>query len=150
MSAREGRASGFEFVEHTADLGIRAWGPHLDDAFAHAARGLIEYMVDVDAAKSARAFEVTAEAANPERLLFAFLDEILFIHQTEIVVFTTFDVTIEAPASEGAPWRLRATAHGEAFDAARHGHVHEIKAITYHGIRVIEGPPAEVFVVVDI
>lgn len=144
------RDAGWEFVEHTADLGIRAWGPRLADAFAEAAHGLFAHMVEVPPAEGTRPVQVTATAANPERLLYSFLDELLFLHQTELLVFPNFDVTITPPASPSDEWQLTATAHAEPLDAERHGHVHEIKAITYHEIRVTPGPPAGVFVVVDI
>jgi SHS2 domain-containing protein len=45
--------------------------------------------------------------------------------------------------------RLVADVQGEAYDAKRHGHVHEIKAITFHDLAVRRAPP-EVRVIVDI
>ena len=40
--ARGARAGGFELLEHTADVGIRAWAPSLEEAFEHATDGLAE------------------------------------------------------------------------------------------------------------
>lgn len=138
---------GHEFVEHTADLGIRAWAPTLAGAFEEAARGLFEYMVDLSRAEARDDAAVDVRAESPERLLFTFLDELLFRHQTELLVFTEFAVDV---ARDGDEWTARGVARGEPFDEARHGHIHEIKAMTYHDLRVREGPPAEAFMLVDI
>lgn len=138
---------GHEFVEHTADLGIRAWGPDVGAAFAEAALGLFGNMVDLSRAEPKGEAVLELEADSPERLLYQFLDELLFRHQRDLLVFSGFDVTVSG--GEGA-WRLRAVVRGEDLDAERHGHVHEVKAITYHELRVSLGPPAEAFVVVDI
>lgn len=133
----------YDYFEHTADVGIRAWGATLDEAFADAARGLVAQMVDVSQAKTVGEVRVEVEAESVERLLFAFLDEVLDLFYTRMWVFSEADVAIEGDT------RLVATLRGEAYDAARHGHVHEVKAMTYHGLSVSRTPP-EVRVIVDI
>jgi len=136
-------ARGFEYFEHTADVGIRAWGPTLGDAFAAAAEGLVANMVDATAARRVGEAQIDVEADSPERLLHAFLEEVLFLVQTRGWVIAH----VEADVGAG---RVRARLEGEAYDAKRHGHVHEIKAITMHEMAVRAGPPAEVSVIVDI
>ena len=137
------RERGFEYFEHTADVGIRAWGPTLDVAFAQAARGLIAQMVDTSDAKPVGEARLEVEAENVERLLFAFLDETLDLFYTRLWVLADVDVRIERET------KLVAILRGEAYDATRHGHVHEVKAMTYHGLEVRREPP-EVRVIVDI
>lgn len=134
---------GFDYFDHTADVGIRAWGPTLDEAFAQAARGLIGQMVDTSAAKPVGEARIEVKAENAERLLFAFLDEMLDLFYTRLWVIADVDVRLHGDTA------LTATLRGEAYDAARHGHVHEIKAMTYHGLEVRRAPP-EVRVIVDI
>lgn len=135
--------SGFEFFEHTADVGIRAWGATLDEAFAEAARGLVANMLDLSSVTAAQTRVVSVEAESLERLLFQLLDELLFVTQTDLWIPVEVEVRL---AGERA---LTATLRGEPYDAARHGHIHEIKAITYHDLRVSRAP-AEVSVIVDI
>jgi SHS2 domain-containing protein len=36
--------AGYELLEHTADLGLRAWAPTAPEALEHAARALAEIM----------------------------------------------------------------------------------------------------------
>lgn len=134
---------GYEFFEHTADVGIRAWGPTLEVAFAEAAKGLVADMVEVAEAKPAGEAHLEVEAESMERLLYRFLEEVLFLFETRLWVIAEVDVTFE----EGP--RLKAHLRGEAYESARHGHVHEIKAITFHDLEVRRDPP-EVRVIVDI
>jgi SHS2 domain-containing protein len=135
---------GFEYFEHTADVGIRAWGPTLEAAFAEAARGLVANMVEVADARVVGEAVLEVEAESRERLLFRFLEDVLYQFQTELWVVSEADVEFLAGN------RLRATLRGEAYDAARHGHVHEVKAITFHDLEVREGARPEVRVIVDI
>lgn len=134
---------GFEFFEHTADVGIRAWGPTLEEAYAQAALGLVANMVDVSAAKPVGEVVLRVEGESRERLLFRFLEEVLYLFETRLWVITHATVQLEDAA------RLVATLQGEAYDAKRHGHVHEVKAITFHDLSVRDSPP-EVRVIVDI
>lgn len=137
---------GFEYFEHTADVGVRAWGPTLAEAFGAVAEGVVANMVDASAARSVGEARLELEADSIERLLHQFLEEILFLVQSRGWVIARVHVKL----ASGAPMRLEARLEGEAYDAARHGHVHEIKAITKHELSVRAGPPAEVSVIVDI
>lgn len=133
---------GFEYFEHTADVGIRAWGPTLEDAFCAAAEGLVAYMVDVTGAKNVGEATLVVEGGSDERLLLRLLEEVLYLFETERYV-----ITGATAKREGGT--LVATLRGEAYDATRHGHVHEVKAITFHDLHVQRTPP-EVRVIVDI
>jgi SHS2 domain-containing protein len=135
-------ARGYDYFEHTADVGIRAWGPTLEAAFEEAARGLVAQMVDTSKAQPVGEARLEVAADSVERLLFAFLDEVLFVVQTRLEVVS--DVAVRF---DGA--KLVATLRGEAYDAARHGHLHEVKAITFHDLSVRRDPP-EIRVIVDI
>ncbi|HEX2022345.1 MAG TPA: archease [Candidatus Thermoplasmatota archaeon] len=135
---------GFAYFEHTADVGIRAWGPTLESAFEEAAVGLVAHMVSLDEAKRVGEVRVEVEADSMERLLFRFLEEVLDLVQTRLMVVSSARVALDGN-------RLVATLEGESYDAARHGHVHEIKAITFHDLSVARSASgAEVRVIVDI
>ena len=141
--SRDAAPRGFEYIDHTADIGIRAWGPTLAAAFEEAARGLVANMVEVDAAKEVGEAALSVDAESIERLLFRFLEEVLFLFETERWVIVRAQVRFSGET------KLDARLFGEAYDASRHGHVHEIKAITFHDLAVQRAPP-EVRVIVDI
>lgn len=139
-------ARGFAHEEHTADLRVRAWGPTLGDAFGEAARGMVAYMVEVDAAPFEREFEVDLRADTLDRLVVAFLEEVLFKLLTDLVVPGRFQVDVRR---EEGGYALHARVRAAPYVDVKHGHVHEIKAVTFHDLHVRESPP-EVSVVLDI
>lgn len=120
----------YEFFEHTADLGLRVRAPTLDELFVEAARALFAAILDDPSQAAPReAISVRLEETDRELLLFDWLNMLLFRFETEHRVFGRF----EAHVADG---RLEATAWGEMLDPARHALNHEVKAITYHGLRV--------------
>jgi SHS2 domain-containing protein len=119
-----------ELFEHTADLGLRATAPTLDALFAEMAACLVSAMVE-DPASVQPAQEVQIELAgdNREFLLFDWLKELLLRFETDHLLFAAFEVKV----SESG---LSATVRGEEYDPSRHTLAHEVKAITYHELKV--------------
>ena len=120
----------FETFEHTADLGLRIRANELPALFADAARGLFSMIVpDLDSVRLVDELEFTIEGPVSELLLFDWLNELLYTYETRHLLFAQFEVQL----SESG---LRATARGEACDDHRHQLDHEVKAITYHGLKL--------------
>lgn len=135
----------YEIFEHTADLGLRVRAADLPTLFADAGRGLFAMVVD-DLAEVRRdvSRKVKVAGSDVTYLLFDWLNELLFLCDTERLVFSQFDVHIDDAG-------LVATARGEPIDPDRHHLTHEIKAITYHELKVErEGPNWLAEVIVDI
>ena len=132
-----------ELFEHTADLGLRATAPDLGTLFAEAAACLVSAMVE-DPASVRPVQEVRIELTGDDRefLLFDWLKELLLRFETDHMLFAAFDVKVTDTG-------LTATARGEPYDPARHVLAHEVKAITYHELKVeptTDGWMAEVIV----
>lgn len=120
----------YETFEHTADLGLRIRAPDLDALFAEAAAALFSTIVDdLGSVRHERAFEVRLPADDREYLLFDWLNQLLYQWDTEHLLFSKF---VTHWTDEG----LQATAWGEPLDRARHSLGHEVKAITYHELKV--------------
>lgn len=119
-----------ELFEHTADLGLRATAPTLNALFAEMAACLVAAMVE-DPASVRPTQEVQFELAgdNREFLLFDWLKELLLRFETDRMLFASF----VAKVSDSG---LSATAYGEEYDPSRHVLAHEVKAITYHELKV--------------
>lgn len=123
----------YELFEHTADLGLRVRAADLDTLFAEAAACLFSAVVE-DPAAIRPDTAVTIELAGTDRefLLFDWLKELLTRFdgdQGDQFVFGKFEVRVR---DDG----LTATAWGEPLDPARHVLSHEVKAITYHELKV--------------
>src|SRR5262245_17389820 len=120
-----------ELFEHTADLGLRATAPDLNALFAEMAACLVSAMVE-DPASVRPLEEVKIELAGTDReyLLFDWLKELLLRFESDRMLFAAFDVKV---IDSG----LTATVHGEPYDPAQHVLAHEVKAITYHELKVV-------------
>ena len=137
----------YETFEHTADLGLRVRAPDLDTLFAEAARCLFSAVVeDLGDVWPVLTFEVQLEGDELEYLLFDWLNELLYKFDTEHLLLSKFEVKVDHSRPRIA---VRGLAWGEPLDRARHELNHEVKAITYHGLRVeqtTDGWLAEVIV----
>ena len=126
----------YEYLDHTGDIGIRAYGSTLEELFINAAQGLLEAIADLDTVGTTTQIEIEASAASLEDLMVAWLDELNFRHEVEEVFFRR----VEIREISEAPCRLVAVAYGEPVDFAKHVVYTEIKSITYHQL-IVERTP---------
>lgn len=132
----------FELLEHTADIGIRATGDTLEDAFAAAAEALAS-ILGVWFPGEGESRVVRVEGRDPEALLVAWLDEVLYLREAEDAVFGGFEVRSIGDELE-AVVRL-------APEAGRRIEGQDVKAATYHRLEVRRGPEgAEARVYLDV
>lgn len=135
----------YEVFEHTADLGLRVVATDLNALFAEGGQALFAVLVEDIATIEPReevSFEI--EGDDYDYLFFDWLNELLYTFESRGLLLREFDVQV---GDRG----LKATALGEPVDPERHRLDHEVKAITYHALRVeqtADGWLAEV--VVDI
>ena len=135
----------YEFFDHTADLGLRARSVDLNTLFVDMANALFAAIVeDVTTIQSTQSFAVEVVGVEVDYLLFDWLRELLYRFDADHVLFARFDVHVNATG-------LKATVFGEPIDPKRHVLAHEVKAITYHELRVErEGDGWIAEVIVDI
>lgn len=124
----------YETFEHTADLGLRVRASDLNALLADAARGLFSMIVvDLDSVRPTEAVSISVPGQPSELLLFDWLNELLYIYEVRRLLLCAFDVRVNENG-------LDATARGEPIDPARHVLDHEVKAITYHGLKLERQP----------
>src|SRR5258708_2664170 len=133
----------FETFDHTADLGLRVRAADLDALFAEAAQALFSAIVDdLETVKPVEKIDVEIQGEDREYLLFDWLRELLYRFDAEHRLFSRFEVVVSDRGLKGSAW-------GETYDPDRHELGHEVKAITYHGLKVerdADGWLAEVIV----
>ena len=81
----------FEYLDHTGDLGIRAFGNSLTDLFRHAAEALFHVITDPETVRSAEARIITIEANSLDELMISWLNEFLYLFDTQGLLFRDFD-----------------------------------------------------------
>ncbi len=138
----------FEWVEHPSDVGFRAYGRDLGEAFENAALALFEVMTDTGRVEAREEVGVELEAEDEQALLYDWLDRLLYFRDAEGLLFSRFRVEVE---EEGGRWKLRGRAWGERFDPRKHEGRTAVKAVTYHLMEVRRGKDRTVVqAVVDI
>ena len=135
---------GYRTTEHTADIGIEAWGESLERAFEEAARGMFSLMVDLDTVAERTARTQTVHGPERADLLVGWLNDLIGLVDSEGLVFRRFVIS---SLTEGD---LTARSYGEPIDPARHSPHLAVKAATYHRLAIDDGPPARVRIVLDI
>jgi len=141
------RDSGWELTEHTADVGLHAWGPDPSAVFEQAARGLLSLLVDPAGVVARETYTVVAEtpAEGLDAVLVAFLNELLFRIETDGIV--PADVVIVDLTETSVAARVA----GEPVDPGRHRLHLGVKAATLHGLWLgRSGPGWEATVVLDV
>jgi SHS2 domain-containing protein len=126
---------GHRAIEHTADLAVELWAPDEPALLVEGARALVELLTEGAevGAPTERMAERTLElsAVDPEDRLVRWLSEVLYWASME--GFLVVDAALELVGTTG----LRGTVRGQA-GAAELVRT-EIKAVTYHDLRLERG-----------
>ena len=116
----------YEVFEHTADIGLHAYGSTLPELFIHAAQGMESLMVAPEQVQAQVSREIEVDGHDNISLLIAWLNELIFLFDTEYLLFRQFQIDAFAET------QLKARALGEPYDAQRHELSSAIKAVTWH------------------
>ena len=134
----------FEIIDHTADVGIVAYGADMSQAFANAARALFSLITELDDVAEVLYRDVELTAPDEEGLLVEWLNELIYLFDTENIIFKRFDI-IELNHTQ-----LKARSYGEKVDKSKHKLKTGVKAATYHMLKVDKGDGCQVQVLFDI
>ena len=124
----------FEYIEHTADAGMRVWGENLQTLFTHAAQGLFEMIAVIDSIDETSVINIQLESESVEMLFVSWLDEIIFRHETDEMFFKRAEICSISSTE------LVARVYGEPTNYNKHIVYTEIKAVTYHQLYVEQKP----------
>ncbi|KAJ0390503.1 hypothetical protein P43SY_011706 [Pythium insidiosum] len=145
----------FEYLDHTADVQLHAWGNSLEEAFASVTLCMFNYMTDLRRVETAPTpvARVAVEGHDLLSLLYNFMDEFLFLFATEGAVCRTIDCLV----LDTEAFRIEAVGHGETFDLTKHTRGTEVKAVTFSNMQILHRKEHarlehewEIFVIVDI
>lgn len=135
----------YEFFEHTADTGLRAYGRTLEELFVNAARGLVELLVENSPVAGTEPRMIALSASSVDQLLQKWLKELLFWFATERFLPASFHLDTVTETE------VRGRIAGERFDPRRHAQGTEVKGVTYHQFRVEQMPEGwEASVIFDV
>ena len=120
----------FEILEHTADVGIRAFGETLPEIFENAALALQSIALDPAGIEPRLSYALAATGEDPESLLVNWLNEVVYHLDGKRIAMARFHVqTITPTTVAGQAW-------GEPRESKRHPTRLVVKAATYHQLRI--------------
>jgi SHS2 domain-containing protein len=118
--------------DHTGDLGVEVFGDSLPALFRHAGEALVNIITDADTIRIRESKAITVQAEGLEQLMVRWLNELLFLFESEGLLFKRF--VVDAVDSD----HLAVTAHGEFYDMDRHPIKTTVKGATYHQLEVVQ------------
>jgi len=124
----------YEYLPHPADVRFSAYGASLEEVFEQAAYAMFHVIIDTTTLNPERSVDIKLESEGLENLLYDYLSELLYLFEVEDIIFGNFKVaSIEKTNSN---YILYGQASGENIDQERHSFETEVKAVTYHQLKV--------------
>ena len=120
----------FEILDHTADIGIMVYGEDLKSLFENAGKAFFHLITDLRKVRLRTERKIEIGGESLERLMVDWLNELLYLHDVENLLFKRFRV--ESAGEAG----LKAKVNGEIFQEGVHVIKTEVKAVTYHQLEV--------------
>jgi len=121
---------GFEIIDHTADVGVIAYGADLKQLFTNAALALFSLVTEPGSIRQELQRDVKIISEDKDSLLVEWLNELIYLFDAEHILFSRFD--IERLTNDG----LKASCYGENVDPLRHKIRIGVKAATYHMLKI--------------
>ena len=123
----------YKFFDHTADVLFEANGKSLGELFEAAGLATEETQADLKDIKQKIKKEINLEKDNIEMLLFDFLQELIFLKDAELLLFSNIKVSIK---EKNKTYKLKAALKGEKLDQKKHNLKVDVKAVTLHRFEV--------------
>jgi SHS2 domain-containing protein len=120
-----------KIIDHTADICVRVFGNSMEEIFVGSSKAMMEIITDVEKVNPSKEILIRARGENYEELLVKWLQEILYLHEVKKMVFKDFEIKIENGT------KAVGKAYGEKIDVDRHEFYSNIKAVTYHNLKII-------------
>jgi SHS2 domain-containing protein len=124
------RGTFYQILDHTADLGIRVFGNSLPELFANAGFSLFDLIADPGSVDVDGTVSFTVEGNDWPDLMVNYLRELLYLWSGEEKLVCGIRLR------KLSEYQLTAEIDFAYYDPKRHRIRQEIKAVTYHGIRV--------------
>ncbi|MEZ8217167.1 SHS2 domain-containing protein [Candidatus Fervidibacteria bacterium JGI MDM2 SSWTFF-3-K9] len=123
----------FEVIDHTADVGIVAYGRDFRELLENAALGMFSLIAELETVEPKEQRQVIAEVPIPDKelLLLRWLKELLYLKEAEMFI------PCKASVTEMEDSRVLGVVEGERL-SEKIVLLHHIKAVTHHMVRIEE------------
>jgi len=135
----------YTLLDHTADLGIKVMGTDQKDLFKNAGKAFMHLLIKINSSEKQTPMKISVSGDDLEDLMVRWLGEIHYLFEGKNLVVTSIEIESLSPS------RIEAVIETVPFDPRIHELLMEIKAVTYHQIKVAErGDTWEARVIFDL
>ncbi len=127
----------YRFLDHATDAIVEVDAKDLKEAFAVAARAVIDLTIDQGTVAEKGQRQFSAGGKDLHYLLFSWLEEVVFVLITEGFAIARLELDLEEETT-GGTHRIHARAYGEPLDLRRHNFKVEVKAPTFYDMQISE------------
>ncbi len=120
----------YQLIEHTADVGLIAYGQTLAEAFGNAAYGMFSIIAELKTVREVESRRLEVREKDLDSLLFEWLNRLIYFLDVDMLLLKRFDI------SDLDENRLKAVCYGEKYDPSRHHLKTGVKSATYHMLKV--------------
>jgi SHS2 domain-containing protein len=120
----------FEVIDHTADVGIIAYGADIEELFSNAALALFSLITEPRSVEEKLHLDLQVSSDDIDSLLVEWLNELIYLFDVKHILFNRFDIR-SLTHNE-----LKAICYGECFDPMKHNIKVGVKAATYHMLKL--------------
>lgn len=134
----------FKIIEHTADIGIIAFGKDLPQLFSNAAFGMFSLITDLNKITQKDKLEISTLAKDREELMIYWLNDLLWNYSVNKIIPSEFEILKMDDCN------LDARVIGEKYDEKKHNIEMEVKAATYHQLKIEKKTNWQVQIIFDV
>ncbi len=134
----------FELINHTADIGIIAYGTDIKEAFINAARGLFSLITELDNIEEVTYRDIELTSTDEETILVEWLNELIYFFDADNIIFKRFEI------NQINQTQLKTRCFGEEVDNSKHTIKRGVKAATYHMLKIEQNDRVKIQVLFDI
>src|SRR5215210_3946045 len=125
--------AGFRYIDHVSDAMAEAYGRTLGEAFAHSAEALVNLVCNVSKVDPDKIVTIETTGFDRKSLLYNWLEKVLLVLLIDNIILAKFEVKIKRHKDK---FYLFSTCKGDDFLRQKHEYKVEVKAITYHGMKI--------------
>jgi len=133
------------YIEHPSDVGFEVYGGTLEELYANAAIAMYSLMTDIDEIEETDEREIKINAEDLYSLMFDWLDELIFLFESESLVLKKFDIAVNE-----TNFSICGNCKGGRFDPSKHESGIIIKAVTYNMMQIKKNEIWSARVVLDV
>lgn len=125
----------FHYIEHVSDAMAEAYGRTLSEVFANSAKALVNIVCDLSRIDPNKSVFIETEGLDQISLLYNWLEKVLLTLLVDNIALANFEITIERSRDQ---YELTSICRGETFSEQKHQYKVEVKAITYHEMKIFK------------